>query len=218
MADSAPFRFHHCCHPDLSWSPQPLFPPLAACHAAARDAFSYSREWNRLLVTETCRVGHLSCESKTDKLASFKAKVSLRLGDNSLNMVQVFGICTVSGISVAFGVLADANAVDGVSTVFLIPAVWGLPSAGYICGVPIVSAFFHLIVANVLVELCCCCRCPCFCWRSYFVGGPVVAFIPVVACVHAIAVILEVACCWHHCCFWHSCCCLCHCTENCDEI
>ncbi len=58
------------------------------------------------------------------------------------------------------------------------------------------------------------CKHPCFWWRPYCVGGPVVAFIPAVACFpavvsgHDIAVILKVACCWRYCCCLCHCCCL----------
>ncbi len=39
---------------------------------------------------------------------------------------------------------------------------------------------------------------PCFCWRPYCVGRPVVAFIPAVVGSHAFAVSLAVAGCWRH--------------------
>ncbi len=74
--------------------------------------------------------------------------------------------------------------------------------------VPIVSAAVGLSPCCSRLRLC---RHPCFCWRPYCVGGPVVVFIPAVPCFSAVvsghddAVILNVACCWLYCC------CLCHC-------
>jgi hypothetical protein len=52
---------------------------------------------------------------------------------------------------------------------------------------------------------------PCFWWRPYCVGGPVVAYIPAVVSGHDIDVILNAAC------WWRCCCCLCHwCSLNLD--
>ncbi len=104
----------------------------------------------------------------------------------------------------------------------------------------------HVILCSTIIDLCsivpivsaavglspCCsrlrlCKHPCFCWRPYCVGGPVVAFIPAVPCFSAVVsghddvVILNVACCWRYCCClshcycWHPdrgthpCCCWC---------
>ncbi len=80
------------------------------------------------------------------------------------------------------------------------------------CNVSIVSAAVGL--PPCCCRLNCFCKHPCFWWRSYFVGGPVVAFLPAVACIpadvssHDIAVIINVVCCWHYCCWLCHCCCL----------
>jgi hypothetical protein len=61
------------------------------------------------------------------------------------------GAHTVSGISAAVGVPADAITVLSVPTVAGILAVAGLISAVYVCDVPIrVSAAVHPTVANVI--------------------------------------------------------------------
>jgi len=69
---------------------------------------------------------------------------------------------TASGISVAVGILADANIVLGISSVAGIPALASLLFVAEDGDVPIVSAAVHPTVASVLVLSCCCsCWHPC---------------------------------------------------------